>query len=45
MAKAMENHQKTPHGEERGLLMVWRKELEEKLIINTYLPGQSRGPL
>ena len=27
----------------RGLLMVWRKELEKKLSINRYLPGQSRG--
>ena len=23
--------------------MVWRKELEKKLSINRYLPGQSRG--
>ena len=27
----------------RGLPVVWRKELEKKISINRYLPGQSRG--
>ena len=27
----------------RGLLLVWRRELEQKLQINQYLPGHSRG--
>ena len=26
-----------------GLLLVWRRELEQKLQINQYLPGHSRG--
>ena len=45
MAQAMENHQKTPQGGGRGLLMVWRKELEKSsLLIDTCL-GRVRGPL
>ena len=43
MAQAIETPQKTPQGGGRGLLMVWRKELEKKLSINRYLPGKSRG--
>ena len=31
------------YGRGRGLLLVWRRELERKLHINRYLPGQSRG--
>ena len=30
-------------GRARGLLLVWRKELEHKLRFNKYLPGCSRG--
>ena len=43
MAQIIENHQETPKGGGRGLLMVWRKELEKKLMINRYLPEKSRG--
>ena len=42
MAKALETPQKM-QGRRRGLLLVWRRELERKLQINRYLPGQSRG--
>ena len=34
MAQAIETPQKTPQVGGRGLLMVWRKELEKKLSIN-----------
>ena len=27
----------------RGLLLVWRRELGQKLQVNNYLPGHSRG--
>ena len=30
-------------GRVRGLLLVWRRELERKLSINRYFPRQSRG--
>ena len=30
-------------GRARGLLLVWRRELEQKLQINNYLPGHGRG--
>ena len=43
MAQAIKNHQETPQGGGRGILMVWRKELEKKLMINRYLLWQSRG--
>ena len=42
MASALETPQRM-HGRGRGLLIVWRRELERKLHINQYLPGQSRG--
>ena len=42
MANALETPQKM-QGRGRGLLLVWRRELERKLHINRYLPGQSRG--
>ena len=43
MAQAIENQQETQKGGGRGLLMVWRRELEKKLRINRYLPWKSRG--
>ena len=43
MAQALETPQRTTLGRERGLLLVWRRELERKLHINRYSPGQSRG--
>ena len=43
MAQTIENPQKTPQVGGRGLLKVWRKELEKKLSINRYLPRQSKG--
>ena len=42
MAKALKTAQKM-QGRVRGLLLVWRRELERKLQINRYLPTQSRG--
>ena len=42
MANALETPQNM-HSRGRGLLLVWRRELEHKLHINRYLPGQSRG--
>ena len=30
-------------GRARGLLLVWKKELEPKLQINNYLPGHGGG--
>ena len=42
MASAFEIPQKTQR-RGRGLLVVWQRELEKKLQINWYLPGQSRG--
>ena len=33
----------TSRGRARGLLLVWRMELEWKLQINNYLPGHGRG--
>ena len=41
MASILETPQRM-HGRGRGLLLVWRRELERKLHINRYLPGQSR---
>ena len=41
MAQAVETPQKMQGG--RGLLLMWRRELERKVHINRYLPGQSRG--
>ena len=32
-------------GRARGLLLVWRRELEQKLQINPYLQGCSRGAI
>ena len=43
MAQTIENQHETPKGRGRGLLMVWRRELEKKLQINRYLSGKSRG--
>ena len=43
MPRAIKNQQETQKGRGRGLLMVWRRELEKKLQINRYLPGKSRG--
>ena len=42
MANALETLQKM-QGRGRGLLLVWRRELERKPHLNRYLPGQSRG--
>ena len=42
MASAFETPQRTQE-RGRGLLLVWQRELEKKLHINQYLPGQSRG--
>ena len=44
MAQAMETPQKMTKGG-RGIKMVWRQELEKKLQVNQYLPGQSRGAM
>ena len=42
MANALETPRKM-HGRGRGLLLVWRRELERKLHVNRYLPRQSKG--
>ena len=42
----METVTSTPQktqGMARGLLLAWRRELEQKLQVNHYLPGCSRG--
>ena len=46
MAQAIENQQETQKVGGRGLLMVWRRELEKKLriLIDTW-PGKIRGLL
>ena len=44
MARAFETPQRM-HRRGRGLLLVWRRELEWKLHINRYLPRQSRGAM
>ena len=41
MASAFETPQRT-QGRARGLLLVWKRELERKLQIKWYLPGHSR---
>ena len=43
MAQAVNPSQETKKGRGKGLLIVWRRELEMKLQINRYLPGRSRG--
>ena len=43
MAQAIDNSQESKRGRGKGLLIVWRRELEKKLQINRYLPGRSRG--
>ena len=43
MAQAIDNLQETKRGKGKGLLIVWRRELEKKLQVNRYLPGRSRG--
>ena len=43
MAQAINHSQETKKGRGKGLLIVWRRELEKKLQINRYLPGRSRG--
>ena len=43
MAQAINRSQQTKKGRGKGLLIVWRRELEKKLKINRYLPGRSRG--
>ena len=43
MAQAIDSSWETSKGRGRGLLVVWRRELEKKLQINRYLPGRSRG--
>ena len=43
MAQAIDHPQETKKGRGKGLLIVWRRELEKKLQINRYLPGKSRG--
>ena len=42
MARVFETPQKT-QGRGRELLLVWQRELDQKLWINQYLPGCSRG--
>ena len=42
MATATSTPGKT-QGRARGLLLVWRRELEWKLQVNNYLPGCGRG--
>ena len=42
MAQALETSQRMQR-RGRGLLLVWRRELERKLSINRHLPRQSRG--
>ena len=41
MTRACETPQKT-QGSRRDLLLVWQRELDQKLWINQYLPGCSR---
>ena len=43
MVQAIDPSQEIKKGRGRGLLGVWRGELEKKLQINRYLPGRSRG--
>ena len=45
MTQAINPSQETKKGRGRGLLVVWRRELEKKLQINRYLPGRSRGAI
>ena len=33
----------TSRGRARGLLLVWMRELEQKLQMNNYLPGHGRA--
>ena len=42
MATTIDTSQRM-QGRARGLLLVWRRELEWKLQIHWYLPGYSRG--
>ena len=39
----MTNTPRKTHGMGRGLLLVWRRELGQKLHVNNYLLGYSRG--
>ena len=43
MAQATNHLQETKKGRKKGLLIVWRRELEKKFQINRYLLGRSRG--
>ena len=43
MAQAIDYSQETKRGRGKGLLIVWRRELEKKLQINRYLLGRSIG--
>ena len=43
MAQAIDHSQETKKGRGKGLLIVWRRELEKKLQINRYLLGRNRG--